>query len=247
MVATALTPVHRLNDAGLDALRRYLEDLRQGSQAPPPHELLTDRRHAAPLVSECAVERRDFTSRLDAVRYLDGVLGGIAPDDEDVGLWSWLSLHYFDQVCPVRDDGRRHPGRDYRHILEPGYPHGHRHLVAGPFTVHRLHGDHARALLCSPLATENIAHHEIAARQSILTNRALVVAADRLYFDEARGRLKRGVQGSAREPGTLRRFIAVVQQLEVNYDLYSMTPEAIIGLLPREFDRWRPRQGTVSD
>jgi hypothetical protein len=113
MAGIASTPVHRLNDAGVDDLRRYLEDLRQGSQAPPPTELLTSRRHAAPLVSECAVEPREFTSRLDAVRYLDVVLGGIAPDDEDVGLWSWLSLHYFDQVCPVREDGRRNPGQTW--------------------------------------------------------------------------------------------------------------------------------------
>ncbi|MFO7599969.1 MAG: hypothetical protein R6X27_09205 [Candidatus Desulfacyla sp.] len=40
-------------------------------------------------------------------------------------------------------------------------------------------------------------------------------------------------------PGTLYRFIDVVQQLDLTYDLYSMTGEQILQLLPNEFDRWR--------
>jgi hypothetical protein len=31
----------------------------------------------------------------------------------------------------------------------------------------------------------------------------------------------------------------VVQQLDLTYDLYSMTGEQILQLLPGEFDRWR--------
>jgi len=41
-------------------------------------------------------------------------------------------------------------------------------------------------------------------------------------------------------PGTLYRFIDVIQQLDLTYDLYSMNGEEILGLLPPEFDRWRP-------
>jgi len=40
-------------------------------------------------------------------------------------------------------------------------------------------------------------------------------------------------------PGTLYRFIDVVQQLGLTYDLYSMTGDQILQLLPSEFDRWR--------
>jgi len=41
-------------------------------------------------------------------------------------------------------------------------------------------------------------------------------------------------------PGNLRRLIAVIQQLDFNYDLYGMRAGEILQLLPPEFDAWRP-------
>jgi len=75
------------------------------------------------------VEARGFQSRLEAARYLHEALAEVASGaiENEVGLWGWLSLFYFDQVCPPVPAGRRRPKRDYRHILEPGYPFGHRH------------------------------------------------------------------------------------------------------------------------
>ncbi|MFH1977184.1 MAG: hypothetical protein ABIJ52_16800 [Pseudomonadota bacterium] len=40
-------------------------------------------------------------------------------------------------------------------------------------------------------------------------------------------------------PGTLFRFIDVIQPLDLTYDLYSMSGKDIIGLLPPEFDKWK--------
>lgn len=73
--------------------------------------------------------QKRFETRLDMAHCLDEDLGEIEADnlDIDVALWSWLSLFYFDQFCPPGFMGKRKPGRDYRHILEPGYPNGHRH------------------------------------------------------------------------------------------------------------------------
>ncbi len=178
---------------------------------------------------------------MEAAHYLQGALGSLAEREDDVGLWTWLSLYYFDHVCPPAPDGTRSPGRDYRHLLEPRYPYAHRHLIAGSVLVHRLHGDDARLLLATRLRTENRFHHELASRQAFLTNRALMGAANLLYLNRRTRRPKRGSGMSAKVPGTLLRFVAVIQQLDVNYDLYSMTPEGIVDLLPDEFRRWKPR------
>ena len=159
--------------------------------------------------------------------------------DGDVGLWSWLSLFYFDQVCPPRPDGTRAPGRDYRHILEPTYRYGHRHLLGGPHLVYRLHGEQAALLLCTKLYQENTFHHELASRQAFISNPAIIRAANLLYLEPRTQRPKRGAQDPKRTPGTLRRFIDVLQQLDLNYDLYSMSGEALVGLLPAEFDEWK--------
>lgn len=240
------TQVHRLNEQGLAVFRGYLEELRGGAVAGPEAAWLTDPAYAAPVAADVAVEARPFASRLEAARYLDQVLAGVTASVEDVGLWSWLSLFFFDAVCPERE-GRRRPGADYRHVLEPGPFRWHHHVLAGPFAVYRLHGSRGRALLCSALPVENQMHHQLASRQALLTNPAVIEVADRLYYDPQRNRLKRGTQSARTEPGTLLRFIAVIQQLEVNYDLYSMSPEAILGLLPGEFSGWVPRQGRLGE
>lgn len=234
-------PLRRLSPSGIEAFRRFLAELADGGTPRPPRWLLGAAGQSEPLEREIPVEERSFSSRLEAARSLAHTLGGLQEIEEDVGLWSWLSLFYFDQVCPPRPDGTRAPGRTYRHILEPGYRTGHRHLLAGAWLVYRLHGEGALLLLCSPLHVESQFHHELASRQALITNRAIVEAAAALYLDEDTGRPKRGAQDRDGSPGTLHRFIEVIQQLDVNYDLYSMSAAAILGLLPAEFRRWRQR------
>jgi len=237
--------VRRLTQAGIKRFRSYLRSLSEGSTSGPPRSLVTDSEASEPFAPARFVEDRVFTTRLDAAGELVKVFDGVPGLEEDVGLWSWLSLLYFDQVCPAKPDGTRSPGRDYRHILEPGYRYGHRHLLGGAFLVYRLHGEAAALLLATKLHEESAFHHELASRQSFVSNRAIIEAVNLLYLDERTGRAKRNAQDPKRGPGTLRRFVDVVQQLDVNYDLYSMTAEAVLQLLPDEFAEWKPRSTTA--
>lgn len=234
--------VRRLTKQGIERFRSYLNELREGSTAGPPRSLLTDPQTSENLAWERLVEERRFDTRLEAARYLNKVFDGLSGMEEDIGLWSWLSLFFFDQVCPARPDGTRSPDRDYRHILEPGYRYGHRHLLGGAFMVYRLHGEQAMLLLCTKVHVENYFHHQLASRQVFISNPAIIEAANLLYLDPRTKKPKRGAQNSKRAPGTLLRFVDVLQQLDVNYDLYSMSPEAIIGLLPAEFDKWKRKR-----
>lgn len=234
--------VRRLTEPGIERFREYLRELREGSTAAPPRSLLADLDASVDFRPERLVEERAFESRLEAASYLSEVFEGLSGLEEDVGLWSWLSLFYFDQVSPAAPDGRRSPGRDYRHILEPGYPYGHRHLLGGPFLVYRLHGEQAALLLCTRVHVENRFHHELASRQVFISSPAVIGAASILYLEPRTGRPKRGAQDPERAPGTLLRFVDVIQQLDVNYDLYGMSAEAIVGLLPSEFDVWKQRR-----
>jgi hypothetical protein len=159
----------------------------------------------------------------------------------DIHLWSWMSLFYFDQVCPANEKGKRKPGRDYRHILEPGYPYGHRHLLAGAYLVYTVYGwgeELSKLLLRAPLSAQSQFHHEIAARQSVITNRGVMEALHILYFDESKNKARRGPVMTREAPGSLYRFIAVIQQLDLTYDLYSMSGPEIVDTLPTEFARW---------
>lgn len=237
--------VRRLTEKGIEQFRDYLRELREGGNVIPPRSLLTGSETSESFTPTRSIEQHTFTMRIEVARYLVDLFGEIKGLEEDVGLWSWLSLLYFDQVCPARSDGTRSPGRDYRHILEPGYPYGHRHLLGGPFMVYRQHGELARLLLCTKINQENRFHHELASRQTLISNPTIMEAASRLYFDDRAKRPKRGAQDSKCGSGTLRRFVDVIQQLELNYDLYSMSAAALVGLLPTEFDEWRQKKRSL--
>lgn len=241
---TAEFKLRKFNDAGIEEFLTYLAALRAGSTASPPFQLLTDSKTSESISEDCWIEQRRFENRMGVALYLDEVLAEIAVDniENDIHLWSWLSLFYFDQVCPSDKTNRRKPGRDYRHILEPGYPFGHRHLIGGAYLVFNVYGcreDISPPLLSTPLNVENRFYHQLVVRQSFITNRGIMEAAYRLYFDNTTKKLKRGAQAMKSVPGTLFRFIDVIQQLDLNYDLYSMTGDEIISILPQEFEKWK--------
>jgi hypothetical protein len=244
MTAPSEFEIRKLTDEGVEAFRRYLDRLRADGIGDPPRHLLTDPKASRAVHGAGSVIQRAFQSRLDAALYLDAALEGIDADEVEsgVGLWTWLALFYFDEVCPPDKAGNRRPGSDYRHILVPDYRYGHRHLLAGAFLVHSVYGlgvELSTLLLCTRPNSENQFCSELAGRQNVITNHGIISAAHQLYHNPLTGQPKRGSQARKGVPGTLRRFIHVIQQLDLNYDLYSMTGSEIIGLLPAEFDPWK--------
>jgi hypothetical protein len=241
--------LRKFTDKGLEQFRAYLHEMGEGSAARPPLNLLADSEFSKPMRGSVQLEHIQFESRLGLARYLDQTFEELPerPDKlaNDVHLWSWMSLFYFDQVCPTNDKGRRKPGRDYRHIPEPGYPYGHRHLLVGPYLVYTVYGwgeELSKLALHTSLAVESTFHHEITTRQSFITNRGIMEALHIFYYDDAHNKPKRGLIMNKNAPGSLYRFIDVIQQLDVTYDLYSMSGAEIVSLLPAEFNHWLDKQ-----
>jgi len=233
----------RLNERGLASLSRFLDSSTTDSPEPYPTSILTD-----PETSECLdppieIVQRPFTNRFEAARYLNEVLARSNTDtpESDQGLWAWLALFYFEQLCPPGKNGRRNPGERARWIPVVGdFRRYYRHLLAGPYRIFNAHRDdpeRTMALLSGPVHQASDTYRELAARQELITNPAVVAAATRLYYDPAKGRLKRA--GTRGAPGTVRRFAEVLMQLDVVWDLYHMSPEELIAMLPPEFDRFR--------
>ncbi len=230
-----------LNRIGVERFRAFLGELRAGATIRLPEELIDDPAFSQELPVDVTIDVRTFTDRLDMAKHLNDQLGPLGREitDSDAGLWAWLTLVYFDQLCPVGDDGARRPGQDYRHLLMFGYRHRYRHLLFGPYQIYRRHAELAKLLLGGPPHSESGIYHEIVSRQDLIANKGVLQAAATLYLDPRRGRPKSGAQGSHRQPGTVRRFVRILQQLDLTYDIYGLSGEQVLGLLPPEFDVWR--------
>ena len=114
-----------------------------------------------------------------------------------------------------------------------------RQLLYGAYAVYRRHRGHAVLVLAGPLHREQSIYQEITSRIDLIASQGVIDAVNTLYFDRKKGGIKRGTAASSLHPGTLRRLVQILQQLDLTYDIYGMSGDEILELLPPEFDRWR--------
>jgi len=235
--------LRKLNAAGLEEFERFLDSLTSETPLSFPDALLIDQATSEPLAGDIDVERKRFGSRFDAAKYLNEVLARaeMAELEKDKGLWAWLSLFFFDQLCVPDGSGQRKPGARAKWIPETDdYRRYYRHLLAGPYLIYRSHHDNpARAfvLLCGPLDRPGEIVEQLASRQEIVANKAVLETATNLYIDSETGHPKRGAAGKTR--GSARRFAEILNQFDVTWDLSIMESSDLVKMLPKEFEKFR--------
>jgi hypothetical protein len=234
--------IHRLLEPGLEAMATFLDDLRAGSTRALPAELLTESEFVAPVGIEKEIGKKRFGSRLQFASYIDDKIPEEGSDVRtDKGFWAWLTLVYFDEVCPADSEGRRKPLQQARYIPEPAdYRTYYRHLLAGPWRIYRAHRDNpaaVMAVLCGALNVPGEVVEQLASRQELVTSRAVMETVTSLYFDAAKGKLKRG-SGRYRKGGA-RRLADVLLQFDRTYDFHVLGTEGLLKLLPSEFNEFR--------
>jgi hypothetical protein len=154
-------------------------------------------------------------------------------------MWTWLAVFYFDALCPADNEGKRKIGAESRYILNSNERDRiFRHLLAGPVMIYDLHHENSLILLYNPVDETGDFLAQLMGRQEIGTNRGIIEAAKILYWDEKKKRPKRSSSPQEHKPGTLRRFVDVLLQFDLTYDLYSVSGEELILLLPDEFKSW---------
>ncbi len=243
--------LRRLTDEGIDRFRSYLDRIGDGAKEPPPLALLTDPVFSEPVAGGVTLPRDApedvLRDRFTFGSWLKDLLAPLQQNTlpRDYRLWNWLSLRFFDQLCPVGGDGIRRPRREEAYILDAAFSHTkyYRHLVRMAWIAVSMHGEYGKVLLKPrsvdgpPLASSGEIVEQLASRQSLFGNTTLIEGAYRLYFSEDEQRPRRGAGGSG--AGSPRRLATIVQQLDLTYDLRECTPEQFISLLPKEFDRWK--------
>jgi hypothetical protein len=234
--------LRRLTPAGITKFHEYLDLLETEPTRLAPTWVLESPDTSEPLGSQIEIEKKVFGTRFAAAAYLDKVLAqtGISEVEKDTGLWSWLVLFYFDEVCPADSSKERNPGERARYIPDVGnFQRYYRHLLAGPVRIYRAHKtkpERALAVLCQPLNKPGDIVEQLASRQELVTNAAVMEVATQLYVDPDTKRPKPGSQ--TKNAGAVRRLADVLNQFDVTWDLYAMVAKELGGILPKEFEHF---------
>lgn len=237
--------VRRLTEAGITEFARYLDGLRHGDLKQPPVELLDKPDFSEPAPAESTVENIGFANRFEMGRYLADKLAGWNQQAlaHDVGTWSWLGLFYFDTLCPADKSGARVVRENYTYILSKRYNHQPRHALRTTYLFVKRYGDIVRFMFSRKPHERGEIVEQLAAYQYLFGCRGVIEAAAALYDDPLRETYKRGAAGKG--PGSARRLVSILRQLDLTYDLYILPAGQIINMLPGEFARFRaPAQQT---
>ena len=243
--------VRRLNSTGLTKFKAFLEESRLAdSPVEVPVDILSSPATSAGLNVTVEIEAaRGFSSKMELARYLNEVLSPLsrAATLSHNGMWSWLGLFMFETLCPVNPrTGLRRIYQDWYYIFQPddalpNYRTYYRHLLYTPYHIYRtFEGRAGRALLSGRADVGGDMSEQIASRQEYISCRAVLEAVDHLYLGnvEEVERLKRGATSDSYN-GNVRRLVDFLQQIDATYDLYGMSGENILSLLPPEFDEWK--------
>ena len=231
--------LRRFNDEGIEQFGLFRALVQDEDAHADLESILDDPSLSGEVEGHVEVIQRQFSTRFAVGEFLHGMFptGALPKLDSDRGIWAWLSAFYFDQLCPphgrLGDDARWVPAvGDFRKYY--------RHLLAGPYQIFRAHRDdpnRVRAVLANPAHTPGEVAEQLASRQELITNPTVMETATRLYVVEGSGTLKPGA--AAQASGSARRLVDVLNQLDLTWDLYSLTAEQLLDLLPREFEKFK--------
>jgi hypothetical protein len=232
--------LRRFNSAGMAAFSKALAECRESPALEPPLRLLEDEELTSIVTPAISVTAQKFKNRREAAEYLRDLLKPLSEADVtfDAGLWTWLTLFFFDQVCPPRD-GKRSVKNSYYYIYEPrSQRYFYRHLLFIAWRIITSAPTINRLLLETSLSSLDQVTDSVLKRLFLTRIPCIYEVLDRIYWDPERRAPRRGITDSKRiRPGNLRyRFPIRIRQLEMTYDLQSLNADQLIELLGAEFE-----------
>ena len=156
----------------------------------------------------------------------------------NTGLWCWLTFVFRHQLFVLDDVGHWRAGEIHRwYASHPGdWRKGQRHMVRMSVQLLATFGTDADHLLCSKPSVLPEIREQLTSQQDMF-DPSFQRLARTLYFDNARGKLKAGAGGKG--PGSPRRLAQVRRQFDMTWDLAELDLDAVMKMLPSEFDRFK--------
>lgn len=231
--------LRRFTEDGLRAFEDFLDSCGTDDPMQYTEDILLSPLHSEQVDPAVQLGLAVVTSRLELAKQLDDWFteADLKPQRGDVGLWAWLSCFWFPVICAKSRNGKWKPGSVVRWIPRSNdFRRYYRHLIAGPYFIYQAHRDHpqrAAAALCQRPGSPGDLVEQLASRQQIITNPAVMQVASDLYVDPSTGRQNR--HGNSKKAGGARRFIDVLAQFDRTWDLSMMSADDLRNLLPKEF------------
>ena len=231
--------LRKFNDEGIRKFMQILKDIKNGNEISGEDALsiLQDTTFSEVVRGDISVKKTIFNNRFEAGKYFYELFGSeTGVDFRNKGMWAWLSLFFFDQIR-----GRK-VGRDERYIPDfSSWRYYYRHLLSGPFNIYREHKNNpqcAMCVLCPPVHAPGDIVEALASRQDLISSPAIMGAATKLFVDE-NGKYKKGAATKEMDRPNARRFVSLMRQFDMTYNLYNMDVDRLIALLPQEFNEFR--------
>lgn len=227
---------------GIARARRFLDEVRKNPTGPktPPRELLRGPEYTRPFRGDLMVDPRwhAFSTRREIGEYLAPRLAPVRTRIADrTSFWSWLGIFHFEDTVRIVDGAARLSPLDETFVIDQldgqNLRGMHRHCLRAAWQLYEVHGDDAAFLLDQHPTSRGDIADRILQSQRVFNSAGVVPLVLGLYTED--GRVRRGFQG---RPGGLRHLLRVLDQLERTYDVYRMTPEALVRILPPEFAPW---------
>lgn len=202
--------------------------MRQNPEAEVPTDLLEHSQLTEVVSPEILIAVEYFQTKGEAARYLSARLGKTRAEEiaTDAGLWTWLSVPYFDSLCPVLN-GSRVVKNDYYYVFEPkNSRHFYRHLFFVSWQLLQLAPVHNNLFMRTRLSSLDSITTEVMKRLYLTRLRCIFEVLERLYWDPVRRKPRSGITGSKVIAGNLRyRRPQRISQLEKTYDLMSLNAD----------------------
>jgi hypothetical protein len=236
-----ITHIRRFNELGIEKFRNLLHEVRVGEADGVPDSLVTDGYSCEIINAEIIIERKKFDTKQEIIEYIFSVLSKMQNRNMlyDVGMWTWLAAFFFDSIWkPSSTKKNNGVGEDARYVLNAEeWNKYYRHLLASPTRLYKELGSLSKIYLVGRPDINGELLENLASRQEVATCRAVIEAAEILYWDKEKNSIKRGVRGKGK--GTVRRLAgATILQFQMTYDLNSMSGKELIQLLPNEYEGW---------
>lgn len=234
-----MTRLRRFTRAGVDAALEFLTNAREAERVAaegPPDDLLFGSAYSTSFVPEVTVERRALRTRRDAAEHIGPRIKAVKREIvDDLRAWSWLGMYHFVDITSVAGSGRVSPldGAFVLRSSSRAVQRSYRHYLWGAWRLYEQHGEGAAFLLDEPLTSWSDLAERAFGSIRVFNSPGVLPLMLHLYTRD--GNRKRGYSQS---PGGVRHLLRVLDQLERTYDVYGMSPEALLEILPEPFRQW---------